>query len=96
MNVKVIIVYILTFVLILSNTLVLNGMTLFENVLSNLGVNAFYSHGATGFYYPTIVMLVLGVCFWLFLLKSEPTSKFSKHYFYYCFGMLFLVTIINR
>lgn len=93
---KIIIVYILTFLLILSNVPIFNGTTTIEILLSNVGVNTFHSQGETGLYYPTIVMIGFGFCFWLILLKLAPKSKFSKDYFYYCFGMMVLIAIVNK
>lgn len=93
---KVLIIYILTFVLILLNVPLFNGVNAVETVLRSVGINTFHSQGDTGFYYPTIVMFVIGVLFWMFLLKTAPKSKASKNYFYYCFGMMTLLAIINN
>ncbi len=93
---KIMIVYIFTFILIMSNIPIFKETTIIEYLLMNIGINEFHSNGETGFYYPTIAMLVIGVCLWIFLLKLAPKSKFSKDYFYYCFGMMFLGAIVNN
>jgi len=93
---KIIIIYIITFILILSNSPLFNGTSIIEMILRTFGVFTFSSQGNTGFYYPTIAMLMIGVVLWIYLRKSIPKSKFSKDYFYYCFGMIFVLAIINN
>ncbi len=44
----------------------------------------------------TIVMLFIGLILWIYLRKSVPKSKFSKDYFYYCFGMMLVIAIANN
>lgn len=93
---KIIIIYIMTFILILSNTPLFNGSTIIEMILRSFGISAFSSQGDTGFYFPTIGMLLTGVIFWIYLRKSLPKSKFSKNYFYYCFGMVLFTVIVSN
>lgn len=93
---KIIIVYVLTFILLISNTPIFNETTAIEFLFRNLGINEFHSNGETGLYYPTIVMFLIGFFFWIILRKSASNSKFSKDYFYYCFGMMVLIAIVNK
>lgn len=93
---KIIIIYVFTFILILSNVRIVNGTSIIEMILNAFDVTAFSSKGDTGFYYPTIAMLFIGLILWIYLCKSVPKSKFSKDYFYYCFGMMVIVSIVNN
>jgi len=93
---KIIIIYIMTFILIFSNAPIFNGTTIIELVLRTFNITTFFTQGDTGLYYPTIVMLFIGLIFWIYLRKIIPKSKFSKEYFYYCFGMMVVIAIINN
>jgi len=93
---KIIIIYIMTFLMILSNAPLFNGATIIELILRTFGINTFYSQGDTGLYYPTIAMLLTGVIFWIYLRKSVSKSKFSKDYFYYCFAMALVAAIVTN
>jgi hypothetical protein len=64
--------------------------------LRTFGINTFSSQGDTGLYYPTIAMFVTGAILWIYLRKSVPKSKFSKDYFYYCFGMMIVIAIVKN
>lgn len=75
---KIIIVYLLTFILIISNAPIFNETTIIDFLLRNLGINEFHSNGETGLYYPTISMFLIGVFFWILLLKSAPKVSFQK------------------
>ncbi len=93
---KIIIIYVITFILILSNAPIFNGTSIIELILKAFDITALSSQGDTGFYYPTIAMLFIGLILWIYLRKSVPKSKFSKEYFYYCFGMMVIVGIVNN
>ena len=93
---KITIIYIMTFILILSNVPIYNGATIIEMILRSFGITTFSSNGDTGFYYPTIAMLSIGMIFWIYLRKTVLKSKFSKDYLYYCFGMMVVISIVNN
>jgi hypothetical protein len=65
-------------------------------ILRTFGIDTFFSQGDTGLYYPTIAMFVAGVIFWIYLRKTVSKSKFSKDYFYYCFGMMIVIAIVKN
>lgn len=93
---KIMVIYMATFALILINVPIFSGSTTIEILLRNSGVNTFHSNGETGFYYPSLIILAIGFIFWGVLRRVAPKSKFSKDYFYYCFGMIMLVAIANN
>lgn len=95
-NNKIIIIYIITFILILSNSPLFNGTSIIEMILRAFGVLSFSSQVDTGLYYPTFVMLLIGVVLWIYLRRSAPESKFSKYYFFYCIEMMFVLAIVNN
>lgn len=95
-NKKVIVVYIVTIALMILNTPLMNGATLFEKAMNPLGITSFFSNGTTGIYYPSIGMLLIGLALWLYLRKLVPNSKYSKDYFYYCFGIIVILAVIKN
>ena len=96
MKIKVLIAYVLTFILLFINTPLFDGTSLIEIGLKEFGVTSFHSQGDTGFYYPSFVMLAMGGIIWFYLRKIAPKTKYSKDYFYYCFGMMVVLAVINN
>lgn len=93
---RIIIIYVISFILILSNVPIINGTSIIEIILKAFDITALSSKGDTGFYYPTIAMLFIVFILWKYLRKTVPKSKFSKDYFYYFFGMMFIISIVNN
>ena len=96
MKIKVLIAYVLTFILLFINTPLFDGISLVEIGLKEFGVTSFYSGGDTGLYYPSFVMLILGALIYVYLLKVAPKTKYSQNYFYYSFGLLVVFAVTRN
>lgn len=92
---KIIMIYLTTFILFLANSTV-KDTTVIEIILKEFGISTFYSNGEVGFYYPTILILIILVLFGIYLHKTIPKNKFSKNYFYNCLLMVIFISIIKN